>query len=103
MCRRLHWRRLRVEIDRPAFAFTMTVAPETAIRQRIDRARGAASVDRIDWRNVMKRHMRVGILSAVAFAAFSGSLAAAPVVLRASHQFPGGKGDVRDEMVQIIA
>lgn len=30
-------------------------------------------------------------------------LAAAPVVLRASHQFPGGKGDVRDDMVQMIA
>src|SRR5512132_17562 len=28
---------------------------------------------------------------------------AAPTTLRASHQFPGGKGDVRDEMVQIIA
>lgn len=28
---------------------------------------------------------------------------AADVELRASHQFPGGKGDVRDEMVQIIA
>src|SRR5215218_3430591 len=28
---------------------------------------------------------------------------AADVQLRASHQFPGGKGDVRDEMVQIIA
>ena len=27
----------------------------------------------------------------------------ANVTLRASHQFPGGKGDVRDEMVQIIA
>jgi TRAP-type C4-dicarboxylate transport system substrate-binding protein len=25
------------------------------------------------------------------------------IVLKASHQFPGGKGDVRDEMVQIIA
>ena len=32
-----------------------------------------------------------------------GSALAAPTVLRASHQFPGGKGDVRDEMVQIIA
>lgn len=31
------------------------------------------------------------------------SLAQADVVLKASHQFPGGKGDVRDEMVQIIA
>src|SRR5512132_580674 len=28
---------------------------------------------------------------------------AAPTTLRASHQFPGGKGDVRDEMVQMIA
>src|SRR4051795_6175291 len=28
---------------------------------------------------------------------------AAPITLRASHQFPGGKGDVRDEMVQIVA
>jgi TRAP-type C4-dicarboxylate transport system substrate-binding protein len=27
----------------------------------------------------------------------------AETVLKASHQFPGGKGDVRDEMVQIIA
>ena len=31
------------------------------------------------------------------------SALAANVTLRASHQFPGGKGDVRDEMVQIIA
>src|SRR5436853_3093904 len=28
---------------------------------------------------------------------------AANVTLRASHQFPGGKGDVRDDMVQMIA
>src|SRR5512147_2791410 len=42
------------------------------------------------------------ILAALA-AAFCTSAAAAPIVLRASHQFPGGKGDVRDEMVQIIA
>jgi TRAP-type C4-dicarboxylate transport system substrate-binding protein len=27
----------------------------------------------------------------------------AQTVLKASHQFPGGKGDVRDEMVQMIA
>jgi TRAP-type C4-dicarboxylate transport system substrate-binding protein len=40
--------------------------------------------------------------AAVAIAAFTGSSTAA-TVLRASHQFPGGKGDVRDEMVQIIA
>jgi TRAP-type C4-dicarboxylate transport system substrate-binding protein len=29
--------------------------------------------------------------------------ASAQTVLKASHQFPGGKGDVRDEMMQIIA
>ena len=29
--------------------------------------------------------------------------AQAQVILKASHQFPGGKGDARDEMVQIIA
>jgi TRAP-type C4-dicarboxylate transport system substrate-binding protein len=34
--------------------------------------------------------------------AVSGA-AAAQTVLKASHQFPGGAGDVRDEMVQIIA
>ncbi|HLX27161.1 MAG TPA: TRAP transporter substrate-binding protein DctP [Casimicrobiaceae bacterium] len=43
------------------------------------------------------------ILGALAFALVSGSLVAAPLVLRASHQFPGGKGDVRDDMVQMIA
>ncbi|HEY3076672.1 MAG TPA: TRAP transporter substrate-binding protein DctP [Burkholderiales bacterium] len=36
-------------------------------------------------------------------AALSASTFGAPTTLRASHQFPGGRGDVRDEMVQIIA
>src|SRR6195256_757960 len=36
-------------------------------------------------------------------AALSAGAFGAPTTLRASHQFPGGKGDVRDEMVQIIA
>src|SRR5436190_11121302 len=36
-------------------------------------------------------------------AALSASAFGAPTTLRASHQFPGGRGDVRDEMVQIIA
>src|SRR5512138_3374607 len=36
-------------------------------------------------------------------AAFSAGALAAPTTLRASHQFPGGRGDVRDEMVQIVA
>jgi len=44
-----------------------------------------------------------GVAVAVAAVAFTMSAAAAPVVLKASHQFPGGKGDARDEMVQIIA
>src|SRR5438094_9227986 len=33
----------------------------------------------------------------------TASAFAAPTTLRASHQFPGGRGDVRDEMVQIVA
>jgi len=40
---------------------------------------------------------------ALAGAAFSGPAFCGPTVLRASHQFPGGKGDVRDDMVQMIA
>src|ERR1043166_10342378 len=36
-------------------------------------------------------------------AAFGAGVLAAPTTLRASHQFPGGRGDVRDEMVQIVA
>jgi TRAP-type C4-dicarboxylate transport system substrate-binding protein len=35
--------------------------------------------------------------------AVATSAYAAPTTLRASHQFPGGRGDARDEMVQIIA
>jgi TRAP-type C4-dicarboxylate transport system substrate-binding protein len=34
---------------------------------------------------------------------FAGAAAAQTVTMRASHQFPGGKGDPRDEMVQVIA
>jgi len=45
----------------------------------------------------------LGMLTALGAVVVAGSVAAAPVTLRASHQFPGGKGDVRDEMVQIIA
>ncbi len=50
----------------------------------------------------MRRSRRIGMLAAAAAALLSGLVPAA-TVLRASHQFPGGKGDVRDEMVQIIA
>jgi TRAP-type transport system periplasmic protein len=43
------------------------------------------------------------LLAGVAAAALFAVAAQAQTVLKASHQFPGGKGDPRDEMVQIIA
>src|SRR5919198_5775906 len=48
----------------------------------------------------MTRMQQALLASALAVAS---SVYAAPTTLRASHQFPGGRGDVRDEMVQIIA
>ena len=38
-----------------------------------------------------------------AAALFSSVATAQNITLKASHQWPGGRGDVRDEMVQIIA
>jgi TRAP-type C4-dicarboxylate transport system substrate-binding protein len=49
----------------------------------------------------MKRFQCICIAAAVCAATASVPTTAA--TLRASHQFPGGKGDARDEMVQIIA
>jgi len=43
--------------------------------------------------------IRLGIVAILAMP----TVAHAQLVLKASHQFPGGKGDVRDDMVQIIA
>ena len=43
------------------------------------------------------------MLLASAFALALSGTATADTTLRASHQWPGGKGDVRDEMVQMIA
>ena len=43
------------------------------------------------------------ILATTAAAILLAASAQAQVTLKASHQFPGGKGDPRDEMVQIIA
>ena len=43
------------------------------------------------------------LIAAAATVALGGHVVAADVTLRASHQFPGGKGDVRDDMVQMIA
>ena len=41
--------------------------------------------------------------AAVLIGGLVASTASEQTVLKASHQFPGGKGDIRDEMVQIIA
>lgn len=44
------------------------------------------------------------VVAGLALAALAASsVASAQTVLRASHQFPGGQGDVRDEMVQMMA
>src|SRR6266540_1725540 len=51
----------------------------------------------------MRKFKRIEMLAALTAALLASAAVAAPAVLRASHQFPGGKGDVRDEMVQIIA
>ena len=48
-------------------------------------------------------HIKPAVIAVALAAAASGYAFAAPTTLRASHQFPGGRGDVRDEMVQIIA
>jgi len=47
--------------------------------------------------------LTIGISFAVAAAFAFADARAADIVLKASHQFPGGKGDVRDEMVQMLA
>jgi TRAP-type C4-dicarboxylate transport system substrate-binding protein len=49
------------------------------------------------------RNIPCGFAAAALTAALSTSALGAPTTLRASHQFPGGRGDVRDEMVQIVA
>jgi len=51
----------------------------------------------------MKYTLRTGAAALAITMALGGGAWAADTVLKASHQWPGGKGDVRDEMVQIIA
>jgi TRAP-type C4-dicarboxylate transport system substrate-binding protein len=51
----------------------------------------------------MKKSLLGGAVAAALVLAAGGIAAAQNITLRASHQFPGGKGDARDEMVQIIA
>ncbi|MDX1800148.1 MAG: TRAP transporter substrate-binding protein DctP [Marinobacter sp.] len=50
----------------------------------------------------MKRQL-ISVAIAAGLTLATAGLASAETVLRASHQFPGGKGDVRDEMVQLMA
>src|ERR1700757_2825443 len=45
---------------------------------------------------------KLGLIVTALGACLAAGALAAPTTLRASHQFPGGRGDVRDEMVQII-
>lgn len=52
----------------------------------------------------MKNFVKIlGLATALAAGCMVAGAAQAQTVLKASHQFPGGKGDPRDEMVQIIA
>src|SRR5690349_10762423 len=51
----------------------------------------------------MTKFRWIGAFAALALATAGTSALAADMTLRASHQFPGGKGDVRDDMVQMIA
>ncbi|WP_048647350.1 TRAP transporter substrate-binding protein DctP [Nitratireductor soli] len=46
---------------------------------------------------------KLRMLGCAAIAVLAATGADAQTVLKASHQFPGGKGDIRDEMVQLIA
>ena len=47
--------------------------------------------------------VRLAILTALVIPAMVMPAMAQAQVLKASHQFPGGKGDVRDDMVQLVA
>jgi len=53
-------------------------------------------------KRTIKKAALLALLAPVALAGIT-TAQAADKVLRASHQWPGGKGDIRDEMVQIIA
>jgi TRAP-type transport system periplasmic protein len=46
--------------------------------------------------------MKLALYSVACTVALSGAAFAQDITLRASHQWPGGQGDVRDEMVQMI-
>jgi TRAP-type C4-dicarboxylate transport system substrate-binding protein len=46
---------------------------------------------------------RLAVAACLAVGCLTATAAATQTILKASHQFPGGKGDIRDEMVQLIA
>ncbi|HXF79903.1 MAG TPA: TRAP transporter substrate-binding protein DctP, partial [Usitatibacter sp.] len=50
-----------------------------------------------------ERPMKTTTIRLAIIASLTFPMAATAQVLKASHQFPGGKGDVRDDMVQMIA
>jgi TRAP-type C4-dicarboxylate transport system substrate-binding protein len=52
---------------------------------------------------IMEKRRKIGIIGGLLAAALSIAASGADMTLRASHQFPGGKGDVRDDMVLMIA
>ncbi|WP_321342768.1 TRAP transporter substrate-binding protein DctP [Breoghania sp.] len=52
---------------------------------------------------VFRKSMTAATVAAALAAGGIGAASAADITLKASHQWPGGKGDVRDEMVQILA
>src|SRR5664280_3755351 len=73
------------------------------LRYRATINRGGISAARKDPMEERKmRKISKIFATAAAVIALSAS-AQAQVTMKASHQFPGGKGDVRDDMVQMIA
>lgn len=50
-----------------------------------------------------RKYFGAAALAAITMTGAIGAATADTVTLKASHQWPGGRGDVRDEMVQIIA
>jgi len=51
----------------------------------------------------LSKNIAYAVLAAAVTLGGAGSAGAADKVLKASHQWPGGTGDIRDEMVQMIA
>src|SRR5262245_25838098 len=75
---------------------------DTVSQMRVSRQHGGkVTIMRIDRRKPMRK-IATTLIAATAVCALA-AMAQAQTILKASHQFPGGKGDPRDEMVQIIA